>query len=111
MDALFEDLRQLLRSVRILGEGTPRSGDALLAFGEILSSRIVAAAFLDRGIPARLVDAREVMITDGMHGRAEPDLDEIAARGRRLLMVDSSAPRGKGTRRPWDGGARTPRRR
>ena len=36
VDALFEDLRQLLRSVRILGEGTPRSSDALLAFGEIL---------------------------------------------------------------------------
>ena len=36
VDALFEELRQLLRSVRILGEGTPRSSDALLAFGEIL---------------------------------------------------------------------------
>jgi aspartate kinase len=85
VDALFEDLRQLLRSVRILGEGTPRSSDALLAFGEILSSRIVAAAFSDRGIPARLVDAREVMVTDAAFGRAEPDLDEVAARGMRLL--------------------------
>jgi aspartate kinase len=85
VDALFEDLRQLLRSVRILGEGTPRSSDALLAFGEILSSRIVAAALADRGMSARLVDAREVMITDAAFGRAEPALDEIAARGRRLL--------------------------
>ena len=86
VDALFEELRQLLRSVRILGEGTPRSSDALLAFGEILSSRIVAAAFADGGIPSRLVDAREVMITDATFGRAEPDRDEVAARGRRLLI-------------------------
>ena len=86
VDALFEDLRQLLRSVRILGEGTPRSSDALLAFGEILSSRIVAAALADRGIPSRLVDAREVMITDATFGAAEPDRDEVAARCRRLLV-------------------------
>ncbi len=86
IDAAFEEVRQLLRSMRILGEGTPRSSDALLAFGEILSSRIVAAAFADLGIRARLVDAREVMITDERHGGAEPDLDEVAARGRRLLQ-------------------------
>ena len=55
------------------------------AFGEILSSRIVAAALTDRGIPSRLLDAREVMITDERHGRAEPDLDEVARRGRRFL--------------------------
>jgi len=86
LDALFEDLRQLLRSVRILGEGTPRSGDALLAFGEILASRIVAAAFADAGIASRLVDAREVMITDATYGHAEPQLEAIAARGRRVLL-------------------------
>jgi aspartate kinase len=91
VDALFEDLRQLLRSVRILGEGTPRSSDALLAFGEILSSRIVAAAFADRGLPARLVDAREIVITDASFGRAEPLLGEIAARGESLLRRASAA--------------------
>jgi aspartate kinase len=85
VDALFEDLRQLLRSVRILGEGTPRSSDALLAFGEILSSRIVAAAFADLGLRSRLVDAREVMITDASFGRAEPLPEDVAAEGGRLL--------------------------
>ena len=58
VDALLEDLRQLLRSVRVLGEGTPRSSDALLAFGEILSSRIVAAVFADCGRPQPM-DRRE----------------------------------------------------
>lgn len=85
VDALFEELRQLLRSVRVLGEGTPRSSDALLAFGEILSSKIVAAAFADCGIAATLVDAREVMITDDAFGGAEPQCDEVASRGLRAL--------------------------
>jgi aspartate kinase len=91
VDALFEDLRQLLRSVRILGEGTPRSSDALLAFGEMFSSRIVAAAFSDRGLPSRLVDAREVMITDASFGRAEPLPEDVAERCRRLLIPPSQA--------------------
>jgi aspartate kinase len=86
VDAVFEDLRQHLRSVRTLGEGTPRSSDALLAFGEILASRIIAAAFSDYGIPVRLVDAREVMITDSSFGRAEPLPHEVKARGTRLLL-------------------------
>ena len=64
VDRLFEDLRQRLRSVRILGEGTPRAADSLLAFGEDLATRIVTATFRDRGLPARLLDARELMITD-----------------------------------------------
>ena len=86
VDDLFEDLRQLLRSVRILGEGTPRSSDALLAFGEILAGNIVSAAFLDSGLPARWVDPREVLITDDRHGAAEPDLDAIARRCREGIL-------------------------
>ncbi len=80
VDALFDDLRQLLRSVRILGEGTPRAADTLLAFGETLSARIVVEAFVDRGIGARWVDPREVVITDGEHGAAEPDLERTSLR-------------------------------
>ncbi len=86
MDALFEDLRQLLRAVRILGEGTPRSSDALLAFGETLSSRILRAALEEKGIRAGLVDARKVVITDARHGAAEPDLAGIAEGARRWLI-------------------------
>ncbi len=80
MDATFEELRQLLRSVRILGEGTPRSSDALLAFGELLSGKLVAAALEGRGLRARWVDPRELMITNAEHGAAEPDLEAVAAR-------------------------------
>jgi aspartate kinase len=87
VDALFEEMRQLLRSVRVLGEGTPRASDALLAFGEILSARIVAAAFTGLALPARLVDARDVMITDAAFGHAEPDLREVGARGRVLTAA------------------------
>lgn len=85
IDAQLEELRALLRSVRILGEGTLRSADALLAFGEILSSRIVAAALEAEGVRSRWIDAREVLATDDRHGDAEPDLDLTAERVRSRL--------------------------
>lgn len=85
IDGLLEELGTLLRSVRILGEGTPRSRDALLAFGEGLASRIVAAAMRSRGLPAVWVDPCEVVVTDASHGRAVPDLDGVARRFRERL--------------------------
>ncbi len=80
VDRLFEELRQLLRSVRVLGELTPRARDALLGFGENLSSRIVAAVFRERGLPARWMDARELIVTDGRHGAARANLESVRER-------------------------------
>ena len=85
VDGMLEDLRQLLRSVRLLGEGTPRASDTLLAFGELLSSRIVAAAFRESGIPSRWVDPREVVVTDDRHGAASADVEATAAKARSLV--------------------------
>jgi aspartate kinase len=86
LDALFEELRQLMRAVRVLGEGTPRASDELLAFGELLSSRILEAVLQGQGIRARRLDPREVVLTDGRHGSAEPDLDAMADRARRTIL-------------------------
>ena len=86
VDATLEELRLLLRSVRVLGEGTPRAADTLLSFGELLCTRIATAAFVERGVPARWTDPREVVITDGRHGAAEPQLHAMAERCRTRLV-------------------------
>jgi aspartate kinase len=86
MDDLFEDLRQRLRSIRILGESTARASDAVLALGEDLSARIVTAVFRDRDLPARRIDPREVMLTDACHGDAQPDADAVRQRCRDRLV-------------------------
>jgi aspartate kinase len=88
VDAIFEELRVLLRSVRVLGEGTPRAADTLLAFGELLSTRIATAVFVERGIRACWIDPREIVVTDDRHGAAEPDMTAVTERCRsRLLPV------------------------
>ena len=81
----FDDLRQRLRSVRILGEGTARAVDAILAVGELLSSRIVAAAFLEAGLDAEWIDARQLVPTDERFGCAEPDAVALAERCEALV--------------------------
>ena len=73
----FESLEHLLRGIAAVGELTPRTSDYVVSFGERLSSIVVTAAFEARGIPATLLDARKVIITDRQHGRAVPQVDEI----------------------------------
>jgi aspartate kinase len=73
----FEALEQLLRGISAVGELTPRTSDYVVSFGERLSSIVVTAAFVARDIPATLLDARKVIITDKQHGKAIPQVEEI----------------------------------
>jgi aspartate kinase len=76
----FAELENLARSVGTLGELTARSQDAMVSFGERLSSVIVAEAFRARGIPAELTDSRRFIITDESFSRAAPNMLETNRR-------------------------------
>lgn len=75
----FDELERLSGALSVLHEVTPRWFDAIAAAGEILSSRIVAAAITARGIPATWVDARRVIVTGDEHMAAPPLMKETAA--------------------------------
>jgi aspartate kinase len=74
------ELSDMLRALSVLGYVAPRSLDAVAAFGELLSSRITAAALAGAGLPAVWIDARRVIVTDGVFTAANPLFDETAAR-------------------------------
>ena len=76
----FEALDELLRGISAVGEITPRTTDHVAAFGEMLSSKIVAAAFSARGLNGAHVDSREVLVTDSSYMQAVPQYDETNAR-------------------------------
>jgi aspartate kinase len=78
----IEELNGLVHALSVLREVSPRSRDAVHAVGELVSSRIVAAAFTDHGIASRWVDARTVLITDAEHNAAAPDMTETCDRAR-----------------------------
>ena len=68
----FDALDDLLRGIAAVGELTPRTNDLVVSFGERLSSRMVAAAFAQRGLNGAHVDARTCIITDDHYGKAAP---------------------------------------
>jgi aspartate kinase len=72
----FDELDEILRGIAAVGELTPRTSDLVVSYGERLSSRIVHAALLARGLPSRLLDARRCIVTDSAYTRAVPLLDE-----------------------------------
>lgn len=95
MSASFDELASLAEALSVLGHATPRAFDAIAAFGEQLSSHLVAAFFKLRGIPAEHVDARDVFITDDNFMSAEPQTDAIAEGARELvqpLIQDGKVP-------------------
>jgi aspartate kinase len=86
LSGMFDELASLAEALSVLGHFTPRSLDAVAAFGEQLSSLMVTAAFHKAGLPVVHVDARKVMITDDQFTRAEPQPDAIADAARQHLL-------------------------
>jgi aspartate kinase len=79
IDGKFDALDEVLRGLAAIRELTPRISDLIVSYGERISSRIVAAAFCERGIDAAHADAREFIVTDSEFRKAAP-LDDIIER-------------------------------
>jgi aspartate kinase len=91
----FDSLDEILRGLAAILELTPRISDLVVSYGEDLSSRIIAAAFSERGISAAHVDAREVIITDSQFGKAVPLdvlIEKRAAEHLRPILNDGKLP-------------------
>ena len=93
LSAMHDDLAALVGALAVLGHATPRSLDAIAAMGERLSSLLVVAAFQCAGLDAVHVDARDVIVTDDHHGKAEPQPDAIAEAARARLAPHVRAKR------------------
>ena len=65
---------------------TPRTYDYVASFGEVLSSKIVAAAFTARGLPGAHVDSRQCLLTDSAYTRAVPQYEETNERLRKRVQ-------------------------
>ena len=75
----FDELDRIAGALSVLREVTPRWLDAIAATGEILSSRIVAAALTAQNLAGSWVDARRVVVTGPEHMAAPPLMAETAA--------------------------------
>ncbi len=73
---LISQFSSLVKGLTLLHECSPRSRDALLSFGELLSTRIIASRAIERGINTELLDSRNLIKTDENFNAAIPQLDK-----------------------------------
>jgi aspartate kinase len=83
--AQFLELGAMVASAANNRQVTPADHDAIVAMGELASSRVVASAFQEQSLPGTWVDAREVLVTDGEHTIAAPDMDATCRKAARIL--------------------------
>lgn len=86
VNKLVDQLVELCQAIGILGEATGRIKDAVVSFGERLSSLVVAAALKDHGVNAKAYDARQLLITDDTFQNAQPLWEETQGRIHKTLI-------------------------
>lgn len=70
------DIEELCNGIFQLQELTKRTKDRIASYGELLSSQIIGATFLAKGINAVWKDARELIITDDNYTAANVDFNK-----------------------------------
>ena len=84
--AYLVELHEICTGIALLGELSPRSLDAVSAYGEKLSAPLMAAALRARGQAAEAISAEELLITDARHGHAAPQMEASRVRARARLL-------------------------
>jgi aspartate kinase len=89
----FDQLDAVVKALAVLREVSPRTLDVIAAMGELLSSRLVAAALVAAGVPAEWIDARRAIVTTDEHTRAAPLMRETYSAARALVLAAIEAGR------------------
>jgi aspartokinase/homoserine dehydrogenase 1 len=85
LEQLHKELEDFLHGVELIRECTPRILDLVMSFGERLSCTLVTHYLKERGVDALLIDARKIIVTDDMYGKASVDYEETYTRIKKLL--------------------------
>ena len=86
INSTLDQLVAVVQALAVLREVSPRTLDVIAAMGELLSSRLVAAALNAAGVDAQWVDARRAIVTTGDHTRATP-LTAETGRALRVTVI------------------------
>ncbi len=72
VEKLLEELLNILKSIEVLGELTPRALDTIVSFGERMNVRIISEYLNRSGIKSTYLDADKFLITTDDFGHASP---------------------------------------
>jgi aspartokinase/homoserine dehydrogenase 1 len=68
--SMLDELETFLHGVELIRECSPRILDLVMSFGERLSCTIISQYLITKQIDAKMVDAREIIMTDNNYARA-----------------------------------------
>ncbi|NTU93107.1 MAG: bifunctional aspartate kinase/homoserine dehydrogenase I [Chlorobiaceae bacterium] len=92
LGSMMSELEDVVHGVFLLRELSDKSLALVLSYGERLSAWIVGSYFVQAGIPAEVVDAREVIVTDNNHGYAKVDMHATDRLVRERVRVNEVVP-------------------
>ncbi|HMB62118.1 MAG TPA: aspartate kinase, partial [Eudoraea sp.] len=67
----FKALVQLFEGVALLGDYSPKIKDQVLAYGELVSAKLITKLLIGKGVDAVLMDSRKLIKTDNSFGNAK----------------------------------------
>lgn len=67
----FKELVQLFEGIALLGDCSPKIKDQVLAYGELISAKLVTKLLIGKGIRAVFLDSRKLVKTDDSFGEAK----------------------------------------
>ena len=82
---LIASFTNLCQAIAVLGEATPRALDAVASLGERMSVRLLSPVLETLGVPAQIVEATQLIITDHHFQNAHPDFAATERRTRQVL--------------------------
>jgi aspartokinase/homoserine dehydrogenase 1 len=85
IDASIGEYADICHAVGILGHLSPRTRDLLVARGERLSALLLSGAIGGAGRKSQVVDAVDVVATDGHFGGASPVIPDTVRQARKLV--------------------------
>ena len=86
LQLLLAELDEVLHGVNLLRECSPRTLDLVMSFGERLMTTITSRLLADLGLETRLLDARELILTDSRHGNGTVQFEATYDRVRAVLQ-------------------------
>ena len=88
IDQLLSQMLDACRTIAkdLSDELLSSASDEVVAVGEQLSARIIAALLRHHGLRGAAVDSRGLIITDAVHGNANPDFEQTARRIQERLL-------------------------
>src|SRR5579862_7272820 len=83
---LIADFRRIAHGMLMLGDRPPKSVDEAISIGERLSALMTAEYLEASGIPARAINARDVIVTDAVFGNATPIMEATRRKAETVIQ-------------------------